>query len=174
MGVRLMLEPEKQATLIEEVIPDMPATVTATNQAAIPTTLALGAGATNKSNNTTSVPDRGTVGKNDFMKLLLTQLRSQNPLKPMDNSEFTSQLVQFQPLQKLEDLDKNLAAMLDLQQLSQASSLIGKQVEGVANDGPKVSGVVTEVSIVNGVAVLKLGDKTLDLHKVTRVSEASK
>ncbi len=92
----------------------------------------------------------------------------------MDDQQFTTQLTQFQTIKKLEDIETGIKALLDVQQLTQASGLIGKVVEGLSNDGQKVSGVVTEVSIVDGVAVLKVGDKELDLHKVTHVSEASK
>ncbi len=151
------------------------AVTAAISQAAVsaPTTLGIGT-TTKKSDGATSIPDRGTLGKDDFLKLLLVQLRSQDPMKPMDDQQFTTQLTQFQTIKKLEDIETGIKALLDVQQLTQASGLIGKVVEGLSNDGQKVSGVVTEVSIVDGVAVLKVGDKELDLHKVTHVSEASK
>ena len=64
----------------------------------------------------------------DYMKLLTTQLRYQNPLEPLDNNEMASQLTLFSQLQQLESLSSSFAEVLASNKRSYANSLIGKEV----------------------------------------------
>lgn len=70
------------------------------------------------------------LDQNDFLRLLMTQLQFQDPLKPIENQEFTAQLTSFNSLGQLVDLNKKIETMqkdqLSLTQL-QATSLIGKE-----------------------------------------------
>jgi flagellar basal-body rod modification protein FlgD len=72
-----------------------------------------------------------TMGKDAFLKLLITQLQHQDPLNPADSTEFTAQLAQFSSLEQLSNVNENLA-MLKLYQASinnaQAVSFIGKDI----------------------------------------------
>ncbi len=72
-----------------------------------------------------------SMGKDAFLRLLVTQLQNQNPLNPADSTEFTAQLAQFSSLEQLSNINQNLET-LNLFQASinnaQAVSLIGKQV----------------------------------------------
>ena len=73
---------------------------------------------------------------NRFLKLLITQLKNQDPLEPMDATEFTSQLVQFAGVEQQINANANLEKLLKLQQTSQISSMvgfIGNAVEAVGN-----------------------------------------
>src|SRR5260370_35484092 len=68
---------------------------------------------------------------NDFLSLLTTQLKNQDPTAPMDTNQFTSQLVQFTAVAQQIETNKTLGQLLtasQAQQLSQASGLIGQQV----------------------------------------------
>ena len=74
--------------------------------------------------------------KETFMKLLVAQLEHQNPLSPMDNSQFTQQLAQFTSLEQLQSMNANLSALMKAQTTTtglQAATLIGKQVQAQAN-----------------------------------------
>jgi flagellar basal-body rod modification protein FlgD len=74
-------------------------------------------------------------GRDTFLRLLVAQLEHQDPLNPMENSDFTAQLAQFSMLEQIESMNKNLRSMVDAQQAlnglqtkMQASSLVGKEV----------------------------------------------
>lgn len=71
------------------------------------------------------------VGKEDFLKLLVTQLQNQDPLNPQDPTEFTSQLAEFSSLEQMFNMNKSLGGMTDsMAQLGQvgALSMLGKEV----------------------------------------------
>ena len=77
-----------------------------------------------------------SLGKDDFMKLLVTQLQAQDPLKPMDSQDFGAQLAQFSSLEQMTNVNTNLTKLQDLQSALSASSsvnLIGKKVDGQGN-----------------------------------------
>lgn len=72
-----------------------------------------------------------TVSKDEFLHLFVTQLRYQNPLNPMDSSQFTAQLAQFSSLEQLTNISNQMDMMLLYQKSLQntlTSSLIGKKV----------------------------------------------
>jgi len=88
----------------------------------------------------------------DFQSLLsiiLTQLTYQDPLKPVDNFEFVSQLGQFAQLQQSQTLNDQITSLLSAQAASQATSLLGRTVDVSAGVSP-VSGVVQAVSFASG------------------------
>lgn len=101
----------------------------------------------------------GQLGKNDFLKLLVTQLRFQDPMQPMEDKEFISQMAQFNSLEEMQNLNKNLAAQNEFAQLTQASSLIGKTV-AIKSDSEHFAGKITEVRRVD--SVLKVMVEPLD------------
>ncbi|OHC76207.1 MAG: hypothetical protein A3G18_04825 [Rhodospirillales bacterium RIFCSPLOWO2_12_FULL_58_28] len=80
---------------------------------------------------------------NRFLKLLVTQLKNQDPLKPMDATEFTSQLVQFASVEQQISANANLEKLLGLQQTSQVSDMvnfIGNTIEADAKVVPLENG----------------------------------
>ncbi|NOZ25429.1 MAG: flagellar hook assembly protein FlgD [Nitrospirae bacterium] len=80
----------------------------------------------------------GTVGKDDFLRLFTTQLRYQNPLNPMDGTEFTAQLAQFSSLEQLVNMGNTLDSILSYQDSLNnafATNLMGKMIKA---DGDRV------------------------------------
>jgi flagellar basal-body rod modification protein FlgD len=113
--------------------------------------------------------DPGTLGKDAFLKLLVAQLRYQDPSKPVDSAEFMSQTAQFTSVERL---DQILAASV-VQQRLQAASLSGQEVAWTDTQGVAHSGTVQSVRLVTGgdpVLVVKEGTGTVDLP-LTEVSE---
>jgi flagellar basal-body rod modification protein FlgD len=89
---------------------------------------------------TTPTTNVKSVGKDEFMKLLLAQLKNQNPLSPMDGSDFAAQLAQFSSLEQLTNLNAELKAQSVNQMTmgyAQSVNMIGKEV--VANSGNTVT-----------------------------------
>lgn len=86
---------------------------------------------------------KNALGKDDFMKLLMTQLTHQDPLNPMDHKEFSAQLAQFGSLEQLQNIQKGIEGLQggskDEAKLS-ALSMIGKKVQTVGNEVQLVEG----------------------------------
>jgi flagellar basal-body rod modification protein FlgD len=110
------------------------------------------------------------LGKDDFMKLMLAQLQHQDPLKPMDDQAFIAQTAQFNALDEMAKLNKTLSAVLDSQQLAEASGMIGKTVSATDKEGKALKGVVTAASVSGGVAMIHIGASKIELDKVTAVA----
>jgi flagellar basal-body rod modification protein FlgD len=75
--------------------------------------------------------DASSLDQNDFMKLMLQQLKSQDPFKPTDNTEFISQMAQLTSVSGISEMNENLSALIGSlysAQLLDSSSLIGKDV----------------------------------------------
>ncbi len=98
-----------------------------------------------------AVRDRITSDKETFLKLLITQLRHQDPLDPVQDKEFIAQLAQFSSLETLQSIDAKLGASNDGARLQQAAALLGRQVT-VADPGELdlVEGRVTSVRLASG------------------------
>jgi flagellar basal-body rod modification protein FlgD len=84
-----------------------------------------------------------------LLKIILTQLTYQDPLKPVDNFEFISQLAQFSQLQQSQTLNDQVTNLLAAQSATQATSLLGKTVDVQSQSG-LISGVVKAVSFATG------------------------
>ncbi|MFA9558081.1 flagellar hook assembly protein FlgD [Evansella sp. AB-rgal1] len=102
----------------------------------------------------------GDLDKDSFMRILITQLQHQDPLNPMEDREFISQMAQFTSLEQMTNMNTQFKAFIDQQQnkFVSHSELIGKQVdwlrERVDEDGTVrqdvSSGIVTGVAFKNG------------------------
>jgi flagellar basal-body rod modification protein FlgD len=90
-----------------------------------------------------------TLGKDDFMKILVAQLQAQDPLAPMEGQEFASQLAEFSSLEQLTNVNSNLEASqaFDLAMSNSAAlALIGKNVDAPGNTIDLKSGEVENLS----------------------------
>jgi flagellar basal-body rod modification protein FlgD len=97
-----------------------------------------------------------SLGLDDFMKILLTQLTYQDPLKPMDNQQFIAQLAQFTSLQQTRDSNQSLQQLLTVQSATQSIGLLGKTVEVQGDDGSSSTGQVTTLRFSNGQPLLTI------------------
>ncbi|MCL1818579.1 MAG: flagellar hook assembly protein FlgD [Spirochaetaceae bacterium] len=80
------------------------------------------------------------LSKDDFLKILVTQLTHQDPTQPMEDREFIAQMAQFSSLEQMQNLNKEFARVADLIALSQATGLIGKTVDIAVPEGKDASG----------------------------------
>jgi flagellar basal-body rod modification protein FlgD len=99
---------------------------------------------------TNSAPRSGAIGQDDFLKILLTQLRFQDPLKPMDNQEFVAQLAQFSALEINRQQSEKIDTLLAMQAATQAVGLIGRTIEMRTASGASTIGAVSAISFASG------------------------
>lgn len=122
--------------------------------------------------------DGGTSGfadinSKEFVKILITELTHQDPLKPNDSQAILEQLSSLRNIESQMALQDKLEAMVMQNQFAQAGGMIGKVVEGLDLAGEKVSGEVVSVRLVDGQAVLELDTgKNLLMGRLTRIAGA--
>ncbi len=109
--------------------------------------------------NTPGVPQNAGIAQEDFLRILLTQLRFQDPLKPVDNQQFVAQLAQFSALEINRQQSEKIDTLLAVQGASQSVGLIGRQVEVRSVQG-NVTGTVQAVSFATGEARLTVRTPT--------------
>lgn len=107
-----------------------------------------------------------------FMKLLIAQLQNQDPTNPTSNEEMLGQISGMRELQSNVKLTETLSSMGVGQQLSSASSMIGKMIAAKNDDGEVVTGLVSSVIVNEGTAYLRVGDQGIKLNQVTEVMNA--
>jgi flagellar basal-body rod modification protein FlgD len=96
------------------------------------------------------------MGMEDFLKILLTQLTYQDPLKPMDNQEFMAQMAQFTSLEQTQQLNEKMSTLITNQSALQSVGLIGRTVDITTATGESVTGNVTALSLIGQTPALTL------------------
>lgn len=123
------------------------------------------------SNESQGLPQQA-VNTDDFLKLFLTQLNYQDPLEPVDNREFLTQLAEFSSLQIANSNSKSMESLLDVSSVNQSVSLLGKEVLVNSGNIPGGSAVGTVSAIeLNGNNVV-LG-VNISADNVIRVSPSA-
>jgi flagellar basal-body rod modification protein FlgD len=125
---------------------------------------------------TTSVPvvpadQIGFAGltADSFLKLLITQLKSQDPLEPMGNEELLNQLAMMRNLQSSVELSTTLKGLIGSQELSTAASFIGQSITGLTTDKQTVSGIADRVFMSGGKVFLGIGNQQIPYSQITGI-----
>ncbi|MCQ2598390.1 MAG: flagellar hook assembly protein FlgD [Treponema sp.] len=95
----------------------------------------------NKQNQPDGRVKTSELGKDDFLKLLITQLQNQDPTSPMEDTQFISQMAQFSSLEQMTNMSTSFSKLAALMNSQEAFSTLGKTVELNVGDA-NVSGVV--------------------------------
>ncbi len=119
-----------------------------------------------------SVLPAKTLNQEDFFKLLITQMTSQDPMKPLSNAEFMGQMAQFSSLEQTRSMEATITSMRNDQQMLQANSLIGRDVNLNLNTGI-IQGTVTSVQVENGTPKIVVNGSAYDLSTVLTISPAA-
>jgi flagellar basal-body rod modification protein FlgD len=118
--------------------------------------------------NQNKTPANNQLGKDDFLMLLVTQLKNQDPLNPVDDKEFLAQLAQFSALEQMQNLNESFTSV-------KAISLIGKSIHASINDGNgsyrEVFGKVEAIYRENGQYFLNVKGLDVPLDAVKAVFE---
>ena len=101
---------------------------------------------------TTASSSAGTDGMNetDFLDLLVSQLKNQDPESPQDPSQFAAQLAAFSTVEQLQNLNQEVTAFNQTTELGQAAALIGKTVTVALGNNQTASGTVQSVTYTPG------------------------
>jgi len=113
-----------------------------------------------------SASPRTELGKDDFLKLLIVQLKMQDPLQPLQDREFIVQLAQFRILEQLDQLNRTSEAAL----FASASSVIGKRVTWGEGETDTVSAVVRRDGRYY---VQTAGGREIPFESIAQVSESA-
>ena len=105
-----------------------------------------------------------------LLRIILTQLTYQDPLKPLDNFQFVSQLAQFSQLQQSQTTNDQITSLLSAQSATQATSLLGKTVDFVAGT-VTLSGKVNAVTFSSGTPAITI--TTADGQTISNVALSS-
>ena len=107
-----------------------------------------------------------TLGQQDFLNLLVTQLQNQDPMNPMSDTDFVAQMAQFSTLSTMNTMQGNMAEQ-------QANSLIGLTVGVKDSQGNLVTGTVTGVDVVDGSPELAVNGDLYTLSQLVTVTMPS-
>lgn len=112
-----------------------------------------------------------TLNQDDFLKLLVAQMTSQDPMNPQSNTDFAAQMAQFTSLEQTRTMASDLATLNTQQQVLQASQLLGRAVT-LQDNSQVLSGVVQSVQLASGTPQILVNGKTYDLSQVLSISTA--
>ena len=110
------------------------------------------------------------VTQNQFLQLLVTEMRNQDPTQPTDETQTLSQLAQFSSLEQMTNLNQTMTQGNTYNQITQGASLIGKTVTTSGSSTTAgISGVVSAVTINSGKTYLEVGGQSVDASTVTQI-----
>lgn len=117
-----------------------------------------------------ATPANDGLGQDAFLKLLVAQLKYQDPLNPADGAEFMAQTAQFTMVEKLTELAAQNTELLASQRAMAGSSLIGRTITYAGPDGLDVTGVVTGMRVGPDGPMLRVGPHDVPLGSVKEVT----
>ncbi len=108
------------------------------------------------------------LGKDDFLKILVTQLSYQDPTKPLEDKEFISQMAQFSSLEQMTNMSKSFSSLSGMLVQSNALNLLGKNVE-ITTGETVINGVVEEITGRDHPQI-KVNGKYYDFNQVDKIT----
>ena len=113
-------------------------------------------------------PQNG-LGKDAFMKILVTQLKNQDPMEPLKDTEFIGQMAQFSSLEQLSNLNQAMTQFIALQghqKLTEHADLLGNTIYWEQNMGGKLQsgeGLVKALALKNGELMVELENQDISI-----------
>lgn len=122
-----------------------------------------------------SVDRPGQMGKDTFLKLLVAQMRYQDPSNPADTTQMMAQTAAFSQVEKLEQLVNQNASMLVLQESATAGALVGRRATYTDATGAAVAGTVTSVRLASqkSEAIAVIGGVEVQVGRITEIASTS-
>lgn len=125
----------------------------------------------NYTNSAKTTEQKGILGKDDFLRILTTQLSHQDPSSPLQDKDFIAQMATFSSLEQMTNLNKAFEKFAN-SQMSQYSATIGKEIS-YTSDGSTtpLTGVVTGVSTQDGNYFYMIGNQKVPMENVTEIKQ---
>src|SRR5437773_7207962 len=111
-----------------------------------------------------------TLSQDDFLKLLVVQMKSQDPLNPKQDTEFIAQMTQFSALEQSKSMQADIAGMRSEQEILQANAMIGRFVTLQNGKGLAAPGIVSGVNVKEGTPQIVVNGEKYDLSQVLSIS----
>lgn len=110
------------------------------------------------------------MGQGDFLKLIVAQLKFQDPLQPVDNFDFMSQTAQFNLLDQVIGLSNQFSSFARSHNLAYANSLIGKNITWESDDGSRQA-VVEKVELKEGIPWVVAAGQRISTDSITAIAQ---
>jgi flagellar basal-body rod modification protein FlgD len=142
----------------------------------ISTTGASTTGAVATTTATTTVNRANQMDKDTFLKLLVAQMKYQDPSNPASSSELMAQTATFSQVEQLQQIAGQNTAMLALQRATTAGSLVGQTVTYTADDGTATTGKISSVVLATDAseAMASIGGVAVPMGRITEVSASAR
>ena len=124
-----------------------------------PTTTTTAASALSGTSTTKPASDNNVLGKDDFLKLMVAQMKNQDPMNPSDDKDNIAQMAQFSSLEQITNLATATQDLANRVTTSQMLGLIGHSVSYVGDDDATVTGTVQSVQVAGGSTKLTIDGK---------------
>lgn len=117
---------------------------------------------------------KNSLSEADFMKLLVTQLRNQDPTKPLEDREFISQMTQLTSLKQLNEMISTMQTFSKELAFTRTLGLVNKWVVYERSEGEMVQGMVESIRVKNGQTFLNVNNEEISLDQVSEIAEPNK
>ena len=111
-----------------------------------------------------------TLGQDEFLQLLVTQMRNQDPMKPVADTEFIAQMAEFSNLEQTKEMSSDISQLRQSGSFTQAAALMGKQVSLLSGENTFTKGIVTDLAVKDGEVRLIINGKPYELGQVVSVN----
>jgi flagellar basal-body rod modification protein FlgD len=131
--------------------------------------LAIGTATTPSAGSLLPIPTK-TLSQDDFLKLLVVQMKAQDPLNPKTDTEFISQMTQFSALEQSKSMQRDIAGLRGDQELLQADAMIGRYVTLHDGNALVAPGVVSAVDVMDGTPKIVVNGIQYSMSQVLSIS----
>jgi flagellar basal-body rod modification protein FlgD len=120
--------------------------------------------------NPNSNEEPGRLGKESFLRLLVTELQHQDPTRPMEDRDFIAQMAQFSSLEQARNLNSEIQNLIRSSRSAEAFSLLGKRIEAYnERTRTRTSGIVDSVRFHEDQMFLRVGRTEVPITDVQQV-----
>ena len=114
------------------------------------------------------------TASSDYLSLLAVQLQNQDPIDPVDQEQLVNDLTQFSILEGIQNLNATFEEVLQLQELTQGSELVGKEVQYLdPQTGETAVGIADRLIQSNGAVKISVGAQSINLSDVISISQSN-